>query len=151
MRIFIVGAATITLDARPSSTIKSVKAAIAHHMDIQHKLLRLELTRDDGALVEDGRTLSDCRVEAESALHLTLHWFVQIFIAGLGPLPTKTLMVALVDTVGMLKQEILLRTEVSVRRLIFGGRLLSDDYSLAACGIGADSTVHAILGGLNGD
>lgn len=72
MQIFVTvpTGSTITLEVKPSDSIKTVKAKIQDKIDIHQGVLRLIFSNK---LLKDDLTLSDYNIEEESTLLLTVN------------------------------------------------------------------------------
>ncbi|CAF3650458.1 unnamed protein product [Rotaria socialis] len=130
---------TLTLQADPSDTIKSVKRNIT---DIQHIRAEDQKLVFDGKQLDDDKTLLDYRIKHKSKLHLFIPDEVQIYVKRqIGKIITLTVRPS--DFIEDVKKKI--KIAGHKKHLIFANIELEDDRTLSDYNIGHESTLELII------
>jgi len=154
MQVFIklFSGKTITLDVEPSDSIDAIKQKIQNHEGIAINEQKLTFA---GKLLDGTNSLQDYNIQSDSIINMNLGLVgggnndgdsKQIYIKTLQG-KNITLDVKNTDTIASIKDKIkdIEGIPVDQQRIVFNGKQLEDNNTIADYGIEADSSLHLVL------
>ncbi|KAK9288006.1 hypothetical protein L1049_016451 [Liquidambar formosana] len=146
INIYLKVIKTLALNVKKSETIKNLKAMLREKEGIAENLQELFFLGDQ---LKDGRTLVDHGIEKNSTLHLVLQNPIGIKIFIKIPSYQRTIMVEAktYDTIWNIKAMIQAKEGIQSDQhtLIYGGKQLEDNMTLASLNIQCNSTLHLVF------
>lgn len=146
MKIFVKVTKTIPLEIKKSDTIRNVKARFRDQEGIPENLQEIFFA---GNHLNNNQTLADCNIQKHSTLNMFVHSMagMQIFVKIPSAGKSVTLDVKPWDTIQNIKAFILEKERVPPEQqvLVYAGRTLEDNQTLAAYNILASSTLHLVI------
>ncbi|XP_030463950.1 uncharacterized protein LOC115683547 [Syzygium oleosum] len=136
---------TVALRARRDSTVKHIKASIQDKEQIDEHSQRLFFGGDH---LEDGKRLVDYGIHGDSTLHLIFRDSTRITVNVEISLTQKNLLVEArrLDTVRNVK--LMIQAKEGIRpdefTLVFGGKVLAEDRTLASLDLLPEPTFHLV-------
>jgi ubiquitin C len=147
MQIFLktLTGRTMTLNVEANDTIEEVKRRITEKEGIPVGEQRLIF---GGKNLESERTIADYNIQNESTIHLILRLRggMQVFVKTLTG-RTMTIDVEATDSITSIKEKITNKEGIPVteQRLIFGGKQLENERTIADYNIQKESTLYLVL------
>ena len=147
MQIFLktLTGRTMTLNVEANDTIEEVKRRITEKEGIPVGEQRLIF---GGKNLESERTIADYNIQKESTIHLILRLRggMQVFVKTLTG-RTMTIDVEATDSITSIKEKITNKEGIPAteQRLIFGGKQLENEKTIADYNIQKESTLHLVL------
>jgi ubiquitin C len=147
MQIFLktLTGRTMTLNVETNDTIEEVKRRITEKEGIPASEQRLIF---GGKNLESERTIADYNIQKESTIHLILRLRggMQVFVKTLTG-RTMTIDVEATDSITSIKEKITNKEGIPVteQRLIFGGKQLENERTIADYNIQKESTIYLVL------
>lgn len=143
---------TVSFDVSPEDTIQSLKSKILDKYGVNSDEYYLCFS---GKVLEDSKTIADYDIESSSNINFMFRInggggsegsSKQIFIKTLQG-KTLTLDVSDADSIASVKNKIFEKEGIPVdqQRLVFNGKQLEDNQTIADYNIQADSSIHLVL------